>query len=168
MRHRRMVAPINTIKHYVHRSNVGISTGTISNIIIVDAAVAPGNSTPQEVTEGSIIKAVYLEFWLSSNGASGTETQFTLTVEKKRSLEAAMTNAQANNLGAYPNKKNILYTTQGIVNSNTGSGAVPVLRQYVLIPKGKQRFGLDDQLLVNIAAVGALQLCGISTFKEYK
>ncbi len=168
MRLRRMVAPINSIKHYVHRSNVGIATGTITNVIIVDAVVAPGNATPQAVTEGSVIKAVYLEFWLASNAAEGAETQFTLTVEKKRSLEAAMTNAQANNLGAYPNKKNILYTTQGIVNSNTGSGAVPVIRQYVLIPKGKQRFGLDDQFVVNIAAVGALQLCGISTYKEYK
>ncbi len=168
MRHRRMQAPINSIKHYVHETNIGIATGTIKNIEEILAVVAPANALPFQVIEGSVIKAIYLEFWLSSNGASGTETQFNLTVEKKREAEADMTFGQSAALGAYPNKKNILYTSQGIVNSNAVSGTVPIIRQYILIPKGKQRFGLGDQLMVNISAIGALQFCGISTYKEYR
>ncbi len=162
-----MLAPINSVKHYVPRASVVIATGAILNYAAIDAVVAPATATDFSVKEGSIIKAIYIEFWLASNEASGSESQFVLTVEKKRDLEPDMTNAQALALNAYPNKKNILYTTQGIINSNTGSGAVPVIRQYILIPKGKQRFGLDDQLLVNIAAVGSLQACGITTYKEY-
>ncbi len=163
-----MVAPINSIKHYVNRNSAVIATGAISNDIHIDAVVAPANATVSQVLEGAIIKAIFLEMWLTSNEASGVESQFVLTVEKKRDREPNMTNAEALNLGAYPNKKNILFVSQGILNSNTVSGTVPIIRQYFLIPKGKQRFGLDDQLFVNIAAVGSIQFCGISTYKEYR
>ncbi len=79
-----------------------------------------------------------------------------------------MTLAQSQNLGAYPNKKNILYTTQGILaDANDGGPTIPLIRGWIKIPKGKQRMGLDDRIVVNITAVGALRLCGISTFKEY-
>jgi len=160
-----MVAPINSIKHYVPRATAVVLTGAIANDVIVNAIVAPATTASSSVIQGSVIKAVYIERWFSSNEAIGSETQFVLTVEKKRELEADMTNAQALNLGSYPNKKNILYTTQGIV---TSSQSVPVIRSWVLIPKGKQRFGLGDELMVNTAAVGELQTCGIATYKEYR
>jgi len=160
-----MVAPINSIKHYVPRASAVVLTGAIANDVLVHAIVAPATTFTSSVIQGAVIKAIYIERWFSSNEAIGSETQFVFTVEKKREDETAMTNAQALNLGSYPNKKNILYTTQGIV---TPGQSVPIIRQYILIPKGKQRFGLDDQLVVNTAAVGELQTCGISTYKEYR
>ncbi len=163
-----MAAPINSIKHYVARPSQVIATGAISNFVAVDAVVAPATAATKEVTEGAVIKAIYVEMWLGSNEAAGSESQFVLTVEKKRDAEPDMTNAQALNLQAYPNKKNILFTSQGIVGSLAVSGAIPIIRNWVMIPKGKQRFGLDDQFLINVAAVGALQLCGITTYKEYR
>ncbi len=78
-----------------------------------------------------------------------------------------MTYAQSLNLGAYPNKKNILYTTQGVIGGRD-TQAIPVMRQWLLIPKGKQRMGLADKVEVTIASTGtAMQRCGIFTFKEY-
>ncbi len=162
-----MVPPINTVKHYVQTSIGVIATGVLESIPIVNAVVAPATGTSADVKEGSVVKAVYIERWLSGNLLDQT-TQFTLTVEKKREQEPVMTFAQSQNLGAYPNKKNILYTTQGVVNSiQSGAPTVPVIRQFMLIPKGKQRFGLDDQLVVNIAAIVSLVRCGVATFKEY-
>ncbi len=163
-----MVAPINSLKHYVPRPSIVIATGAITNFVAIDAVKAPATAASKEVVEGAVIKAVYVEMWIGSNEAAGSESQFVLTVEKKRDQEADMTNAQALNLMDYPNKKNILYTTQGIVGSLAVSGTIPVVRNWILVPKGKQRFGRDDQFLINVAAVGALQLCGITTFKEYR
>ncbi len=163
-----MVAPINSIKHYVPRVKATVATGAISNTEIVDAVVAPANAAPKQVLEGSVVKAIYVELWIGSNEAAGSESTFILTVEKKRITETDMTNTNALNLGAYLNKKNILFTSQGIVGSLAVSGAVPVIRNWVMIPKGKQRFGLGDQFLLNVAAVGALEICGITTFKEYR
>ncbi len=105
---------------------------------------------------------------MSSNESAGGESQFTLTVEKKRTTETDMTNAQSANLQSYPNKKNILYTTQGIVNSTHTGPAIPIIRQWIKIPKGKQRFGLGDQFMVNLnSGGGSLQTCGIFIYKEY-
>ncbi len=163
-----MVAPINSIKHYVALTNASIASGAISNTTQINAVVAPATSNAFDVIQGAVIKAIYVELWLGSNEAGASESQFVVTVEKKRDSEPNMTNAQALNLGSYPNKKNILYTTQGIVGSLAVTGAVPIIRQYILIPKGKQRFGLEDELMVNIAAVGSLQRCGITTYKEYR
>ncbi len=168
MRHRRMLAPINTVKHYIANTSGNTATGGVRAMKIAEAVVAPATSAVTDVKEGSIIKAVYIELWISSNEASGSESFFNITIEKKRSTETDMTSTQSQNLQAYPNKKNILYTTQGIVNSNTVSGSVPIIRQWFAIPKGKQRFGLGDQIMVNISAIaGALQNCGIGIFKEY-
>jgi len=163
---RKMLAPINTVKHYVHNSKSTILSGTVANQPIVVASVAPAVSNAFDVREGAVVKAVYVERWLISEGTSVT-SQFTLTIEKKRVAEADMTFTQSQNLGAYPNKKNILYTTQGILPAINGGPTVPVIRQYVLIPKGKQRFGAGDELVVNIAVIIDSQACGIATFKEY-
>ncbi len=160
-----MAAPINSIKHYVPTASLVVATGAILNKKLVNAIVAPAITSSFSVIQGAVIKAIYIEYWLSSNEAIGSETQFVLTIEKKREQEPDMTHTQSLNLGSYPNKKNIFYITQGIV---TSSQSVPVIRQYVLLPKGKQRFGLEDELMANIAAVGGLQVCGISTYKEYR
>ncbi len=169
MRHRRMLAPINSVKHLVNHADATVASGAIVNDVAVDSIVAPGNASPFSVSEGSLVKAIYVERWIGGTGATGVQSQFTLTVEKKRQLEANMTNAQANNLGAYPNKKNILFTSQGIVPSLIDGGStIPIIRGWVKIPKGKQRMGLDDRVMVNIAAVTSLRRCGIEIYKEYQ
>ncbi len=162
---RKMLAPINTVKHYVHHSNAVTATGAITNQGVVLAVVAPATGSATQVREGAIVKAVYIERWLISDQA--TLAQFTLVIEKKRQAEPDMTFAQSQNLGAYPNKKNILYTSQGILGAIAGAPTVPVFRQFIMIPKGKQRFGAGDELMVNIGAVSAVRHCGIDTFKEY-
>ncbi len=164
-----MRAPINSVKHYVQFSNATLATGASITQVLVNAVVAPATASTASVKEGSIIKAVFIEKWLvGDSGVDGTPSQFVLTVEKKRDAEPDMTAAQSNTLAAYPNKKNILYTTMGIItNSKNGGPTAPVLRSWIKIPKGKQRFGLGDELVVNIAAIVTIRHCGFSTYKEY-
>ncbi len=169
MIHRRMVAPINSIKHFVARTNSVVATGAIQILNIVAGVVAPATSTAFDVIQGAVVKAVYVELWIFGNENAGTTTQFVVTFEKRVADSTAMTNAQALNLGSYPNKKNILYTTQGVVGSfKDGQSSVPVIRAWIKIPKGKQRMGLDDKIVLNVAAVGALRICGIFIYKEYR
>ncbi len=171
MRHRRMLAPINSNKHYVHRTNTSIATGSISAHIAVNSVVAPATSNAEDVEEGSVVKAVHLEYWLNSDGATGTTVQFILIVEKVPSGQTAVTAAQIVNLGAYQNKKNILYTTQGNLGASVdGQSSVPVLRDWVLIPKGKQRMGLGDRIVTSMHPIGSVgaAFCGLVTYKEYR
>ncbi len=161
---------IMTVKHLVHQSLATIASGAISNIDVVNVVVAPAAANSNEVQEGSILKAVYIEMWVTSTGTTGQTCSFNMTVEKVPSDATDMTFTQSANLGAYPNKKNIFYTTQGVVGASVdGSNSIPLYRQWIKIPKGKQRMGLGDKILLNINAIGTtLAICGIFIYKEYR
>ncbi len=167
MPHRRMLAPIQTEKHYVHHPNASVASGAISVVPVVVSVAVASKDASNEVEEGSIIKAVHVELWCSSTSTSAQGIQ-NLSIEKIMGGQVEMTFAQSVNLGAYPNKKNLLYTTQGLTPVLTAS-PLPLVRQWFAIPKGKQRFGLGDRLVIDISATGqASQFCGRFLYKEYK
>ncbi len=172
MYHRRKasLSPINSIKHYVPQTVTAVASGAQVSIVVVDATQAPGNANTFDVTEGSIVKAIHLEYWIFSVGATGSTTQFVMVVEKVPSNQTSVTVAQMLNLAAYPNKKNVLFTTQGVLPSFIdGSGSIPIMRDWFKIPKGKQRMGFGDRFVVSMTAVGqTIDLCGLATYKEYK
>ncbi len=170
MRHRKMLAPINSIKHYVQRANVGIASGAGLTIPIVTSVAAPATASTDEVKQGAVVKAVYLEYWLLNTGVTAEETQFVVALEKvPGGASGAMSVTDLLNLGAYDNKKNILFTSQGILHAALdGVNAIPIIRSWVMIPKGKQRFGLNDILAFSLTSVGqTLNVCGFATYKEY-
>ncbi len=163
-----MQAPINTVKHYVGQPKFSVALGTKTTLEIVDVVAAPVNTNREKVSEGSLVKAIHFEYWLVSEAAIGTTTQFVMTIEKSPSAVADPTFADMLNLGGYANKKNILYTTQGIVASDNVSSAIPVIRDWLKVPKGKQRMGQGDRMLITFATVeDNMSICGISTYKEY-
>ncbi len=168
--HRRMLAPINSNKHYVHRTNAVITGGVVDSIVAVDATSAPASTNPFDVEEGSIVKAIHFEYWLLSNGATGSDVQFIVIVEKVPSNQASVTAAQIVNLGAYPNKKNILFTSHGVLGAAVdGQGSLPVLNSWILIPKGKQRQGLGDRIVTTFLPIGEnVNICGLATYKEFR
>ncbi len=164
-----MLAPIVSIKHYVQTFITSILTATVLNVEIADSVIAPA-AAANEVLEGSIVKAVFVEIWATNIDVDTTRAAFNLTVEKRPGNTPAMTNAQSLVLDRYPNKKNILYTTQGILTSGSAGPAIPLFRQWIKIPKGKQRMGLDDKIVLNISnvATSTMQVCGVYTYKEYR
>lgn len=170
MPRRGMRAPINSVKHYVQQTNTAIASGAALSVIVV-AAVA-NTALPaatKDVKEGSIVKAVYLEFWLKGTGASDADTQFNFVVFKNPGGANDMSVSDSLNLMAYDNKKNIFFASQGVIGGVGGGQSVPVIRQWLKIPRGKQRFGLKDELTVFIGTTGeAMQACGLVVFKEYQ
>ncbi len=168
VRHR-MLAPINTVKHYVQRTNVSIANGALLSTDVVEAVVAPATSATNAVKEGSVIKAVFFEFWLSATGSSGSNTQVNVVIEKIPNGSIAMSVSNMLNLQAYPNKKNILWSSQGVQSASiNGANAIPIIRQWMLLPKGKQRFGLADKLTIHAMPTGTtMSVCALFTYKEY-
>ncbi len=161
-----MRAPIQARKHYVQFTEFSIaSAGVLTHNYVVAEPVQDVNSNA-EVTEGSVVKAIFLEYWYRSGVTNGAS--FVLIVEKVVAEQANPSFTNMTTLDAYPNKKNILYCTQGLV-AGSGDNPIPLLRQWFKIPKGKQRFGLGDRLRVTVAALGANSLtgCGFGTYKSY-
>ncbi len=160
-------ATINSVKHFVAATNSELSSGSTRETILVNAIAKDAErTTTADVSEGAIVKAVHVEYWLNGRGTMET-TQFVVVLVKLPGGVARPNAADMLNLGSYPNKKNILYTTQGVLDQDN-SQSVPIMRQWFKIPKGKQRFGLGDQLSLVLAPVGQpIANCGITIYKEY-
>ncbi len=168
MRHRKMLAPISSIKHVVNVENAVIADAARRSVILIVAVAQNVVTDVTHVVEGSIIKAVYIEMWFKGNAAAGTEDKFQFIVEKTVAGVNGATFTQLNNLMTYPNKKNVFFSSQGVVGDLT-TASIPILRQWIKIPKGKQRFGLGDSLEVAISSTGATaNNCGLAIYKEYK
>ncbi len=162
-----MVRPtINSEKHIVQKSVTLIQEQAMNNFIIAQGTVSGAN--PDDVRVGAVVKAVYCEMWEIGESAQPC-TQIT-TLEKLDGTAPFMVYNDTNNLHDYHNKKNIFFTSEGqIGDSNTN--LTPVIRGWFKIPKGKQRIGLDDKLVLNVGVNGVadngLNVCGLFIYKEY-
>ncbi len=163
-----MLAPLITIKHYINIENAQITSGSTRQVELVQAVGQSLVANASDVVEGSLVKTVYIEMWLKSFAPAGTDTKFQLVIEKVPAGAVPITFTQMNNLMTYPNKKNVLYVTQGVLG-DLSTQSIPAVRQWFMIPRGKQRFGLDDEFIVSISATAEIiQSCGLAVYKEWK
>jgi len=156
---------LNTVKHIVQYPINPISAGSLQSTILITSVQRTTANLATEVAEGSIVKAVYVELWLQNKSDDGEEI---VTVCKTQEAQLGPTFAEMGSLFTYINKKNILFTHQGLSASDNGSGPYPIIKQWIKIPKGKQRFGLGDTLMLSISNVSStvLNSCGMSIYKE--
>ncbi len=139
-------------------------------MVVASAEVAPAVANAFDVNEGSVIKAIWVELWALGQGPSGATAFYNMSIVKLPSDAPAMTFAQANNLGSYPNKKNVMYTTQAQIGS-AANGPLPanLFKGWIKVPKGKQRMGAGDKWHVNVAiSTQTVSVCGLFTYKEYR
>lgn len=156
---------IQSQKHIVQVSPSTVMMGEIGGANIATAVDVITTGNANHVVVGATIKAVYVEMW--AIGAAQNISSTTMTVEKVPGGNISMSFADSQNLHNYSNKKNIFYTTQGLMGEQD-SNPTPFIRGWIKIPKGKQRFGLGDILKLNITAIAAtVEFCGIIIFKSY-
>ncbi len=162
-----MKAPIKSTKHVVQHTQTTVATAAVVSFVDVNARVLLSVNSADDVIEGSVVKAVYVELWLLSSTLNNGS--LVIIFEKAAGGQPSITFTQMTTLNNYPNKKNVLYTTQGLVGENT-SNPVPFFRGWIKIPKGKQRFGLNDQFRISIANIGAdsILACGLTIYKSYE
>ncbi len=156
-----------TTKHINQNTPTTAASGVRINITLIDAVAVADVDTPSEVQEGSVVSAIYIESWVNAN--STTPGACVYVIEKISGSGTPSINAgQMAALMTYQNKKNILFTFVGLTNSNA-TAAIPVMKGWLKIPKGKQRFGLGDKLVLSLLGqVSDAKICGFSIFKEQR
>ncbi len=160
-----MVRPtVNSEKHILQFQEDEIATVAKQNLSLVNAVAVP--TAIDEVREGSIVKAVFVEMWLKS--ASTTSVSMVTALEKLVAGQVSGSITTFNLLNDYLNKKNVLYITQGLVG-DFDTNPIPVMRGWFKIPKGKQRMALGDTINLSISNNGSVGMlrCGVVIFKEY-
>ncbi len=163
-----MRAPIHSKKHIVQIAQSTVGQALVVNELIIEAIEAQ-STLPSQIEEGAIVKAVYFEFWLGQ-ASSTIVGSYTLIIVKNPGGNANPLTAELAALHDYDNKKNILFTSQALA-APTDGGLTPVIKGWVKIPKGKQRFGLKDRLQLSIRNNTVtdvdINYCGFAIFKEY-
>ncbi len=161
-----MKAPVVSRKHVIQHTQFSVSSAAKTTFVEISAVAIQNVDANFEVIEGSVVKAVYIELWLL--GAGSGQSSYVVIVEKSQSGQADPTFTQMTTLDAYSNKKNVLYSSEGLIAHSAGN-PTPVLRQWIKVPKSKQRFGLDDRFRISIAALGASAVlgCGLTIYKSY-
>ncbi len=155
---------VNTKKHYIQQSLFAIASGALSNVFLITAVADPAAATANEVREGSKISAVYVEMWIHTDDASSGSS--IVTLEKLPGSSGVMNAADSAALNTYDNKKNVLFTQMGLTPNNVTYPMASV-KGWFKIPKSKQRFGLEDRLVLNIhAQSNGLSACGFAIYKE--
>ncbi len=155
---------IQSQKHYVQMSRSTVATVAVNTEDIIK--VLNFGTAVDEVAEGAIVKAVYVELWVLNAGNDGSHV---LIVGKNEASSFGATFAQMNALGTYDEKKNIFFTHQGLDPNDGIANPQVVIRQWIKIPKSKQRFGKGDSLTLQLAnnSLQDLFYCGFFTYKEY-
>ncbi len=157
---------VHSTKHYVQFSRGAVSTVSRDNLDIAKGVESTTANAVDEVAEGSTIKACYIELWLLNSGNDGSNI---VVLSKNTQLGSGPTFSECNALGTWDNKKNILYTHQGLDPNDGIANPMIVMGGWYKIPKSKQRFGLGDSLVLTICnnSLQDLFFCGFSTYKEY-
>ncbi len=155
---------INSIKHYVQFPVTTIASGAAAHSGLANAAAAPAVTNTNDVNIGSLVKAIYVEIWVDADTSEATVVAI---ISKRPADSSAPTFTEMNNLMSWPNKKNILQTHQGLPPAS--DNVVPIFREWIKIPKGKQRMGQGVKITLSIAATGSeTHFCGFCTYKEYQ
>ncbi len=157
---------VHSVKHYVQFPIDQILAGTRQNIVLAVAVESTTANLANEVAEGTLVKAIFIELLLQNQGNLG---EFIVVLEKAQSGSNGITFTNMAALFTYVNKKNVLYVSQGLTSNDGVGNPQKILGMWFKIPKGKQRMGLGDSIILSISntSAGDLNRCGFATYKEY-
>ena len=157
---------IHSTKHYVQTSLTPIAAGAQIAIEFIESVDTAAKSALDHVEEGASVKTIFVEYWLTSQ--TSAEGSYIAAIVKVPAGAGNPTTVEMAALGNYNNKKNVLYTTQGLFPEN-GTFPLQIYKNWLKIPKSKQRMGLGDKVMLVIFMQGAVagNVCGFATYKEY-
>ncbi len=161
-----MKSPINSRKHIRQITLSTVAAGATNAERIVDSVQLQDVNTVTEVQEGALVKAIFIELWLQNTSSLG----FEITVfSKTNDATDGPSHAEMLALDTYVQKKNILFTHEGLSSNDAVGNPIAVFRAWLKIPKGKQRFGLGDRFIISISnpSANTLNYCGQCIYKEY-
>ncbi len=161
-----MVRPMVTSeKHFIQTSLNVVAAGAMQTQSFAIGVAAVDKNLNTEVAQGSIIKAIYLEYWVSSDDAA--QGTFIWVIEKIQKSDASVTVGEIAGLNAYDNKRNVLQSGMGLMGNNVQFPS-NLVKGWIKIPKGKQRFALGDVLKLSIfVQTNGMNTCGFAIYKEY-
>ncbi len=156
-----------TEKHIIQLSPTTVASGAIAITTLCRGVAVVDKNVSLEVEVGSRVSAIYVELWVTTDD-DAIQGSVVASIEKLVATTTGQTFSQSAALFNYANKKNIFVIHQGLINKQLGV-AMPVFREWIKIPKSKQRMGLDDHIVLNVTGLtNGVSFCGTIIYKEQK
>ncbi len=166
-RFRRSLAVVHRIKHIVD-SSATLAAATTLPVTLVKGVDAPVLANTPEVETGAKVHGIFLNVQVSANEASGGIPNIYMAVFKNPSGNISTIDPVGT--GDDPNKKAIIHQEM-IMFAPTGTQGLPrtLFKGVIVIPRGMQRFGIDDELVVVLRAPSVnVKVCVQCIYKEFR
>ncbi len=156
---------LNSIKNEVNTVD-GITAATNNVASIVIATDVHDTAVVNSVTQGCIIKAVWIEFWYY--GLSAASTNDIIDIYLMKNPGNNLTPPNPGTVGTSNEKKYVLHEWKGL-GGNKSLGGYPYNQtgRWFKIPKIYQRFGTDDRLQLVARSPTTGNLCMKFVYKWY-
>ncbi len=157
--------PINTRKHIVDNQG-GLVAGTQVTHTLVHGVDSASLASVSDVNVGSKVQAIFLNVQVASSSTAALANVY-MYINVNPSGAVNMPNG--NVTGASDLKKLILHTEMIMGEKNTTGIPRTLFKGVLRIPRGKQRFGQDDYLQIQLYSPGITwDYCIQCIYKEYR
>ncbi len=160
--------PVNSIKNQPN-SFAGAPVDTNTFVLIAKGVNTPLSTVATDVSQGCIIKAVWMELWIraSEEDVVGLTTGVDAYIWKNPG--ANLTAPNPGSVGTSNEKKFVFKSFKGLVGAGTQGFPAYSWRGWIRIPKIYQRVGTDDLLQLVFRFTGTAGLvCTNFIYKWYR
>ncbi len=165
MAFRNRLRPVKSYKHVVDIQG-GLALGTQLNSILIDAVDAPVLTGAAGVEVASTVRAIYLKVEVYATSAAALSNVY-MTVMKNPSN--ALTAPAPNAVGVSDVKKQIIHQEMVMIQQVAEGNPRTLFKGVIRIPRGYQRMGQDDTLLLSLLSPGvAIFFCVQCIYKEFR
>ncbi len=167
-RYRKSLMVVHRLKHIVD-SNATVSAGVTLPVTLVLGRDAPLITAPREVETGAKVHGVFLNVQIQGNQiSSGGIPNIYMAVYKNKGSNVP--NIDPTQTGTNSDKSNIIHQEMGMFQSDSVDGNPKTLfKGVIVIPKGLQRFGLDDALDITLRSTAInFKYCLQCIYKEFR
>ncbi len=154
--------PVKTDKHEIVWSNLAQDAGTVVSVILLKVVQSGAKDSTGEITIGSHVRGIYLEFQFSAETITNTKIM-NWQIYVLRSPLAASAASNPNQFGQI-DRKNIMKRGMEMLPKSVNT----IIKRIVYVPLPRRRLGEGDQVLFEYIASSTetINSCGFAIYKE--
>ncbi len=152
--------PVNSVKNILDGTFLGVAAGVITTAdVITNVNTYAGGAI--EVPTGAVIRGIYLFVQIQPQAVA---SQVDMYVGK---FPPGSVLPVPGATGGNVNRRFILHEEKGIPGAANNGSPPHTFRGYVKLPRGRQRIGETDRIVVRISSATAYDACVKSIYKWY-
>ncbi len=164
---RRRLGNIQSIKHIVDIQRA-LVIGTTTAVNLISTVDQPDSTlvSTSEVQTGSKVTSIFLNIEGSATTSAALANVYAIVYKNPNSIVPTIA---PNTVGANVHKKFVIHQEMAMVERSTAGNPRSIFKGVIMIPKGYQRFGTSDALVLSMLSPGVtLDNCVQCIFKEIR